>query len=228
MDRLHRPGQIDRAQQPPGRRVVDRRRGARPPLHPLGVVLPGEDLDRVVGRQRDADSVRSRRPLAPARSRDEAHVLRRPLAHPWVAVDREQQPVGIGDHDEVLRLFPDRCERVSQDGCQAAERMLGEALVRLLLVDLERSRPPAGVYAGCGRAPPGVHDRRAETRHRALVLEEALPGRGQLPGSDNGTRRDVDGQPWIAHVVVSVVDGAPGRFQIRRYVAYPTVATRLR
>jgi hypothetical protein len=94
--------QVDDAKQLARLRVVDGGRCAGPGLDLLHEVLGGEDLDRVIGRQRRPDSVGAGAHLAPERALREVHRVGCLRANPGVALDLEQHPRRVADDDHVL------------------------------------------------------------------------------------------------------------------------------
>ena len=107
-------------------------------LHGLVEVLGRKDLHGVVGGQGRSDRVRAGSVLAPESPLGEVHRVGGGHAHPRVAPDPQQEPVGVTDDDEVRRLVCDGREAVLDQGQRGGQRMHVPARRGLLLVGENR------------------------------------------------------------------------------------------
>ena len=170
-------GQVDDAEHPAGVGIHDRRSRARPALDGLGEVLGREDLHGMGGGHRRADRVRARAGLAPQRALDEVHVVGRAVAQLRVALDAQQQAVGVADDEEMVGVEQGLGHALVDEraGGRSGWSSHGSR-VPWELDDRRRGLAPARVDAGVARALPGVGDRAADSgRAGILVVGPARP-----------------------------------------------------
>ena len=170
-------GDVDRAEQRAGHRVVHGRRGAAPRLHRPAVVLAAVDLHEVVERERRPRRVGAGDLLGPAGTLDEVHA-RRPGPQPGVALHPQHAAGGIGDRDDhpvdlgVLDEQP-------ADHRHHRRQWMGLAVGDQVVVEqLDRRSGPVGIHPAAQAAPPRVPD---DGTHR--------PGRLGGPGDQPLVRR---------------------------------------
>lgn len=144
-------GDVDRAEQAAGVRVVDRRGGAGPRLHRHGEVLGREDLHRMVDRDRDAGGVGARVRLVPPGPGDEVHPLG-PRPRPTMALDPEQPAGRVAHRKQVPPVVGDAAQQVAEQRQHPGQGVRLAILLQLGVGELQR-REHVGVD-GAGRPPP--------------------------------------------------------------------------
>ncbi|PSK65848.1 hypothetical protein B0E53_02166 [Micromonospora sp. MH33] len=130
-------GDVDRAEQPAGGRVVDRGGGAGPALHRPDEVLGGEDLHAVVDGQGGAGRVGAGVGLVPAGAGHEVHPLGVP-EHPRVPLHPEQPSVRVADRHEVRAVLRDAAEQVAEEGQYAGQRVGGPVARQRVVGEVDR------------------------------------------------------------------------------------------
>ena len=196
-------GQVDDAEHLAGVGIHHRRGGARPALDGLGEVLGGEDLHRVDAATAVPIAFVPAERLAPQRALDEVHVVGGAVSQLRVALDAEQQAVGVGDDEQVVGVEQGLGHALLDERADGLQRVLVPHLARAgELDDGLRGQAPAGVDAGFARAPPGVGDRAADIGRAGVlvgalqaILDEVLPGVAQLTGPFRRDRVGIDGDP---------------------------------
>jgi hypothetical protein len=89
----------------------------------LAEVLGGVNLHSVVGCECCPDRVRARPYFAPESALDEIHRVRRRRANPRIAVEPQQQTLGIADDDQVVALVGEWPEPATNQRRGRLERM---------------------------------------------------------------------------------------------------------
>ena len=112
-------------------------------------------LDAVVGGHRRADRVRAGAPFAPQRAFGEVHGVGGARADLRVAVDLQQQALGVADDHQMLALVGDALEAVPDQLRGVAQRVVHPARARIAALGHERGGPaPQRIDARGERSPP--------------------------------------------------------------------------
>ena len=113
----------------------------------------------MVGRERGPDRVRARAGFAPKGALDEVHCVRRSGANLRVAVQPQQQAVGITDDGQVLAVVGEGPEPATNQRRGTLQRMGLPPLPDFASRRERRRAGTGGVYACDLAAMPGVGDR---------------------------------------------------------------------
>jgi hypothetical protein len=179
MDRRGGTAQVDHAEQPAGRRVVDRGGCAGPGMVRLHEMFGRIHLNGVSDDERRPDRVRADARLAPVRAGTETEMLGVALYRPR-AVPPQDDAVGVDDDHDVPRVFGRGKQHAAEHG-QHPVQVAGVPSVLHLI----RSRlagqllAPVGIDAEPDRAPPGVADDRARGRGRPVAGQCRVPDPAQ-------------------------------------------------
>src|SRR5262245_51953930 len=183
MHDLPRTCEVDDPEELAGYRIVDRSRGACPPVLALVEVLETENLQGMIRGKRRSDRIRARCRFAPARTLEKVHVVGSALLQPVGAVDMQQQTAGVADDDQALRVLGHRVQLLRQHVCQRTEGMLHPSLPDLRRVGFDRGRPAGRVESGVERTPPRLDDRLPQPpgQLRARLGLQVATGKQTLP-----------------------------------------------
>jgi hypothetical protein len=173
--------------------VVDGRRRAGPVVLHAYQVLGGEDLHRVIQRDRRADRVGPGRALRPAHALYEGDGLGHQL-HARVPLEPQHVPVGVGDHEHLLGVGGhDPAEHVAQQRYHGGERMARAQLGHVVGGELERRVVVLGVDARVQRPLPRRPDQLAQADRRCAVGQHGRVRPAQHARVALGIGRRVEG-----------------------------------
>lgn len=191
-------GDVDRAEHPPGARIVHRRRRARPGLHPPYEVLGREHLHGPVHGDRGPRRVRADRGLRPACSRHEVHAVRPPSGR-RITLHPQQPALRVAHGQQMFAVRRERAQQLADQRHHPGQRMLRAIGAEVAVRQLHR-RGALRPHAGLGRTPPRVgHHGTDRPCHRA-ALGERLMGTAQHPHPLDGVGSRLQSHPWIGQL----------------------------
>jgi hypothetical protein len=194
----HQPSEIDDSEQPPVFRIVDGCGRARPAMDNLAEVLGRVNLHRMVGCQRGPDRVRACAGFAPERTLDEVHAVGSGGANPRVAVEPQQQTLGVRDDHQVLAPLGHGPQPATNQRRGRFERIGLPTLVDLPAIrEQGRRTGTSGTYAGDLGTAPRLGDRYAHPVE-ATAAQVVVPDPLKLARPLRRRRRRVDRDPGVS------------------------------
>ncbi|CAK7282827.1 hypothetical protein SGPA1_20802 [Streptomyces misionensis JCM 4497] len=196
-------GDVHRAQDPPGARIVHRSGNTRPGLHPPCEVLRREHLHRPAqgdGRSRRVGPHRGLRPACPGH---EVHPVRPPPGR-RMPLDPQQPALRVAHREQLLVVRGERAHQLPEQRHHLGQRMLRPVGTQITVGQLH-TRGTVRYHAGPRAAPPRLRDHRPHRARHRSDRGERLVRPAQHPDALGGIGAWLQGNPRIGQL------GLPGR-----------------
>lgn len=193
-------GDVDRAQDPSGVRVVQWRGRARPLLHRTQEVLGREHLDRAVHGDGRPRRVSAGDGLRPAGALHEVHPTGPPSGH-RVTLDPQQPAVRVAHRQQVLPVRRVGAHQLPDHRHGTGERMGLPVRADVVGVQIDQ-RGAVRADAGPRRAAPGFAHHRADRSLQAAGRGEHLVRVAQFAEPFTGVRVGCQGQPGVRQLTL--------------------------